>query len=77
MNEKKYSDFAIPNLDLNSYNLPRFNCANHKINLAIRKAIEEHKILPAYISKLNPFISSNRNCFEQNRSFEHLRCRLR
>ncbi len=64
-------------IELGSSKLPRISCANHKLNLAVRKAMSEHQSICADMKKLNSFISRIRSSYNLDRVFQNLKCRLR
>ena len=57
--------------------LPRISCANHKLNLAIKTAIREHKTIERHFRILNNFISKIKKTIHLNRLFANAKCRLR
>lgn len=64
-------------IELGSSKLPRFSCANHKLNLAIKTAISKNNIMKIDIRKANSFIASVRKSHNLNRIFQNYNCRLR
>ena len=64
-------------ITLGSSDLPRFSCANHKLNLAVRHALSLHKPASDLINKLNACSSHIRRCIQKNREFRLSKCRLR
>jgi hypothetical protein len=50
VNKKLVKDLKI---NFGTADLPRFSCACHKLNLAIRKAISKHRKLNEIVKKLN------------------------
>lgn len=48
-------------INLGSSDLQRISCANHKLNLVVRHAISNHKLLEIYMTKLNKFIDKIRS----------------
>lgn len=42
-------------IKLGTYELPRFSCAAHKMNIAVRRAITSHKPLSKMLKKLSAF----------------------
>ena len=50
-----YKEPQIENLTINlgTNDLPRFSCANHELNLGVRKAIKNHKPLSILLIKIN------------------------
>lgn len=65
------------NIKLGSAELPRFSCANHKLNLAVRHAITNHPQLKETIETLQSTISHIRRSIQTNRIFRINKCRLR
>ncbi len=57
--------------------LPRFSCANHKLNLAIRGAIGCNQTITSDLKKLNQYVNKVRRSHNMNRIFQNYRCRLR
>ena len=57
--------------------LPRICCANHKLNLAVKLAIREHKTIERHFRLLNNFISKIKRTIQPNRIFANAKCRLR
>ena len=55
--------------------MPRFSCSCHKLNLAIKHAINNQKYLLEIIKKLNESNSTIRNTIMINRIFRDLKCR--
>lgn len=64
-------------IKLGSDELPRFSCANHKLNLAVRHAIENHNELVNILQVLNKSNSHIRRSIQLNRIFRLEKCRLR
>jgi len=78
----EYYDYEITDqnqfeIEIGSSKLPRISCANHKLNLAVRKAMSEHQLICADLKKLNSLISCIRNSYNLDRVFQNLKCRLR
>jgi hypothetical protein len=71
------NDFERFEIELGSSKLPRFSCANHKLNLAIKTAIGKNRTMKMDIRKTNSFISSVRRSHNLNRIFQNYDCRLR
>jgi hypothetical protein len=57
--------------------LPRFSCANHKLNLAVRHAIKMHQPLCNALKALNSANAHVRRCIQLNSVFRMKKCRLR
>ena len=57
--------------------LPRICYANHKLNLAVKTAIREHKTIERHFRLLNNFISKIKRTIQSNRIFANAKCRLR
>lgn len=68
------TDFKI---NLGTSDLPLFNCANHKLNLATRAAISIHRPLVDLLKNLNKINSSIRRSVQLNRAFKEQKCRVR
>ena len=64
-------------IKLGSDELPRFSCANHKLNLAVRHAISMHPQFTEIIETLKSTISHIRRSIQTNRIFRINKCRLR
>ncbi len=64
-------------LNIQSNIIPRFNCANHKLNLAVRSAILKHPVVSEHLKLLFGYNSRIRNSIQQNIIFLDLKCRLR
>ncbi len=58
-----YMDENQFEIELGSSKLPRISCANHKLNLAVRKAMSEHQTICGDLKKLNAFLSCTRNSY--------------
>jgi hypothetical protein len=69
----------IENLDLTigSNRIPRYSCANHKLNLAVRHALETHQVICRLIRRITRHNSHIRNCINLNRTFRINKARLR
>ena len=57
--------------------LPRFSCANHKLNLAIRSSIGDNQSISTDLKKLNKYVKKVRRSHNMNRIFQNYKCRLR
>ncbi len=64
-------------IEIQSDKLPRFSCANHKLNLAVRRAIENNQSVSSELKQLNKFVNKVRRSHNMNRIFQDYRCRLR
>ena len=64
-------------IELGTNKLPRFSCACHKLNLAIRQAISKHKPLSKIILKLNKCNKHFRRTIALSRILRQKKCRLR
>jgi hypothetical protein len=79
----QFYDFSkgqpIKNLELTigSNDVPRFSCANHKLNLAVRHSLESHRIICQIILRITRQNSHIRNCINLNRNFRINKTRLR
>ena len=62
---------------LGSSDLPRISCANHKINLAVRRSIKKTPLMLKDIRKLNIWISKIRKSVELTKVFANGKCRQR
>ena len=58
-------------------NIPRFSCANHKFNIAVRAAITVHIELTEILKNLNKANSSIRRSVSLNHAFKSEKCKLR
>ncbi len=47
--------FEELSIKLGSSEIPRFSCANHKCNIAVRKAIKQHDHLTSILKKLSSY----------------------
>lgn len=63
-------------LEIGSNKYPRFNCAAHKINLAVRKAVESSNYLTEMIRKCSIFITNLRKSKHRYRQFKEKKCTL-
>lgn len=52
------------NIEIDNNSIKRFSCAAHKLNLAIRHAIELHPEFKALLANLGDFCSTMRNSKE-------------
>ncbi|CAF0713084.1 unnamed protein product [Brachionus calyciflorus] len=64
-------------LKIGSNELPRFSCSCHKLNLAVRHAMESHITICNIIRRINNSNSHIRRSINLNRSFRIKKCRLR
>lgn len=71
--------FPIENLVINlgSDDLPRISCASHKLNLVLRGAFVQHKVICQHLKSLNRFIRRIRKSYKLSRIFKDLKVRLR
>ena len=60
-----------------SNKIPRFCCACHKLNLAIRAAIDLHEPLKKILELLNKVNACIRRSIKLNQMFKDKKCRLR
>lgn len=64
-------------IQLGSADLPRFSCACHKLNLAVRHAISSHSSIQTTLKRLNSCNVSIRRCIALSTTFREKKCRLR
>ncbi len=69
----------IESLEINfgTSDLPLFNCACHKLNIAIRKAISRHSFIKDMIKTLNSSNVETKRAISLNKIFADKKCRLR
>ena len=74
-----YKRTPIKNLGLTmgSDEIPRFCCANHKLNLSVRGAISIHEHLNETLKALNKSNSHIRRSIQLNNAFKDQKCKLR
>ena len=79
LDENFYNDSPIDKLVINlgSSDLPRICCANHKLNLAVRYAMVQHKTICDDMKKVNQFVCGIKKSIMESRIFKDLNCRLR
>ena len=65
------------NINLGSDDLPRFQCANHKLNLVIRYAISKSPEINRILSELNKCNSDIKAKIKFNHNFYLNKCKLR
>lgn len=70
-------DYEEIEIEIGSSKIPRISCANHKLNLAVRNSLDQHRMISGDLKKLNSFISSIRGSYNLDRVFQNLKCRLR
>ena len=63
-------------IELGTNKLPRFSCACHKTNLAVRKAIKSSKAFVNALAALNNFASKSHQSHELSSIFHDLKSRL-
>jgi hypothetical protein len=66
-----------PHMSINASTLLRFSCAAHKCNLAVRKAIEDHKSFSRMLSNLSYFASNTGKSIGLSRIYREKKSRLR
>ena len=69
----------IKNLSINigESDLPRFSCACHKVNLAVRHSISRHSELCSILKKLNSTNAHIRRSIKLTQTFKEKKCKLR
>ena len=67
----------ILKINLGSADIPRFNCANHKLNVTVRGAITVHVDLTEKLKTLKKSNSSIRRSVALNCAFKAEKCKLR
>jgi hypothetical protein len=74
-----YQNNPIENLKINlgSDDIPRYQCANHKLDIVIRKAIQNHSEILAIVKKLNKSNAHFKRTCKLSRAFRKKKCRLR
>ena len=65
------------NINLGSSDLPRYQCANHKLDIVGRKAVKLHRELREIARKLNRSNARCRRVIKLSRVFRQKKCRLR
>ena len=65
------------NIKLGSDEIPRYQCANHKLDLVARKAIKFHRRLTEITRKLNKSNAHCRKTIKLSKVFRKKKCRLR
>jgi len=65
------------NIKLGTNELPRFSCAAHKMNIAVRKAILSHKPLSKMLGKLSKFAASVKHSINLSKIHLSNKCCLR
>ncbi len=73
---RKYRNLIF-NLSQGSSDIPRFSCACHKLNLAVRHAISKHSNFQQLIDTINKANAGIRRSHELNKIFLELKCRLK
>ncbi len=71
---QKRNSFEI---NFGSDHLPRFSCANHKLNIAVRGAISIHQQLTNILKDLNKQNAHIRRSIQLNYAFKSEKCKLR
>lgn len=64
-------------INFGSDDLPRFSCANHKLNIAVRGAISIHRELTQILKDLNKTNAHIRRSIQLNYAFNLEKCKLR
>lgn len=64
-------------INFGTCDLPRFSCANHKLNLAIRHACKNFKPLIRVVNTVNASNSHFRKTVKLSAAFRRKKCRLR
>ncbi len=83
MNFDEEYDLQINNLikelriNLGSADLPRYQCANHKLDIVGRKAVKLHRELTEIARKLNKSNARIKKIIKLSRVFRQKKCRLR
>ena len=67
----------VIDLEIGSTEIPRFSCMNHKLNLAVRKAISLHYELDEMLNDINKACARIRRSVKLSSPFREKRCRLR
>ncbi len=77
--DSHYQKMPFENLQINfgSDDLPRFNCANHKLNIAVRGAISIHHEFTNILKSLNKTNAHIRRSIKLNYAFKQEKCKLR
>ena len=57
--------------------MPRISCSNHKINLAVRSAIKNHRNMQTHLRAINIWITKIRKSVELTKVFANAKCRQR
>lgn len=64
-------------LEIRSKKVPRYSCANHKLNLAIRKSIKDHEKLNNLLKTMSKYASSSKKKLELARILRRKKSKLR
>lgn len=64
-------------LEIGSSSIPRFSCAAHKLNIAVRMSIRKHPEILNMLTTLSKFASKSHKSCKIARIFEEGKCRLR
>jgi hypothetical protein len=64
-------------INFGTSDLPRFSCANHKVNIFTRHATSKHDILCKMIRRINTCSKKTRKILQLSKAFSDLKCRLR
>lgn len=74
--ENEYQSKKRFEIEIKSDKLPRFSCANHKLNLAVRRAIENNQSISSELKQLNKFVKKVRRSHNMNRIFSKLQVQI-
>ena len=64
-------------LNIGTKIVPRYSCANHKLNLAIKKSIIENPIVEKLFKELSKFASKSKKKLEISRLMRNKKSKLR
>lgn len=63
--------------EIGQMNIPRFSCAAHKMNIAVRMSIRRHNEILNMLTTLSKFAGKSHRSCQLARVFEEARCRLK
>ncbi|RNA15565.1 hypothetical protein BpHYR1_033482 [Brachionus plicatilis] len=65
------------NIEIGTSSIPRYSCAAHKINLAVRSSIKSCRLLSKMLSRLSNYAASIRRSNMNSLDFINKKCKLR
>jgi hypothetical protein len=75
--EENQRNDQIAEITIQSETVPRFSCANHKLNLAVRSAVKNQPFVKQQLKKLNDFAVKIRKTIKISSYFKNAKARLR